>query len=76
VSTLYCNAMQSIDSVSSATMTLSTNVLSDGRVWLLPSWTFSATDDQYSGAKSVAISPRYLDYLPASIRYSRQKGTR
>ena len=72
VSTLYCGAMNSLVSVTNASMTLTTKELSDGSAWLLPSWTFSQAlplGGSYgpNEATSVAINPRFLDYLPAKI---------
>jgi hypothetical protein len=69
VSTLYCSAEKSLESASKASLTLSTKVLSNGNVWLLPTWTYSAIPDGYSEATSVAISPKYLHYRPATVRY-------
>jgi hypothetical protein len=78
-STLYCDAMSSLVSVTNASMTLATKELSDGSAWLLPSWTFSAVPQGASygpnEATSVAISPRFLDYLPARVHLRRVKGT-
>ena len=74
-STLYCNAVAGVESVSDATMTLSTHVLSSGAVWLLPSWTYSVDHHQVTAATSVAIAPRYLLYRTTTIRYG-PHGTR
>jgi hypothetical protein len=81
VSTLYCGAMSSLLSVTNASMTLTTKELSDGSAWLLPSWTFSRAVPQggtygRNEASSVAINPRYLDYLPAKVHLRVPKGTR
>jgi hypothetical protein len=73
--TLYCTATASVESVSDASMTLSANVLANGAVWLLPSWSFSTADDEIVSASLVAISPRYLLYEVPRIRY-RGRGSR
>jgi hypothetical protein len=73
--TLYCAATASVESVSDASMTLSANVLANGAVWLLPSWSFSTADDEVVPASLVAISPRYLLYEVPRIRY-RGRGSR
>jgi hypothetical protein len=73
--TVYCGDVMSLEHVSSASLTLRTAKLADGRVWLLPSWTFSGTrmvawsaEAAFGAASAVAINPRFLDYQPAAIR--------
>jgi len=48
-------------------LTLSTNVLSNGHVWLLPTWTYSAIRYANDEVNSVAVSPKYLHYRRATF---------
>lgn len=75
-STLYCSAEKSVESVSMASLTLSTNVLSNGHVWLLPTWTYSAIRYASDEVNSVAVSPKYLHYRRATVRYRTGKRKR
>ncbi len=75
-STLYCSAEKSVESVSMASLTLSTNVLSNGHVWLLPTWTYSAIRYASDEVNSVAVSPKYLHYRRAMVRYRTGKRKR
>ena len=73
VPTAVCGVPSDVIPVSGASMTLSTRELSNGRVWLLPSWTFSGSMKSVIPSANavtwVAISPKFLDYGPALIRY-------